>query len=95
MVARSAGLRLVTPAARAVWGLETVLAPVDGDAEALGTLTVYDEGFPARPAGNEPPAEDNGAHESIRRLDVYLEHLRVFFEEGRIIQACEGACDPH
>ncbi len=94
MVARSAGLRLVAPSAKPVWGLETVEAPPDGDAEALGTLTVYDEALEPAPVGNQPPEEDNGAHETIRHLESYFEHMRVFLEEGRVIQVCDGPCDP-
>jgi hypothetical protein len=55
---------------------------------------VYDENYPALPEGNVPPAEDNGAHETIRLTEAYKEQMGTFLETGRIVQVCDGACDP-
>lgn len=90
MVARTAGVALVTPSARPIWGLEEVGTSPDVD----GALFVYDEGYPPLPEGNVAPAEDNGAHATIRELDAYLEQVGAFLQDGTIAQVCDGPCDP-
>jgi hypothetical protein len=92
-VARSAGLDLVVPTTRDVWGLPTVEAPMPDGVEVAGALLIYDEGFVPETT-NVPPAEDNGAHESIRYLDAYTVSVGHFLETGRVVQACDGPCDP-
>jgi pimeloyl-ACP methyl ester carboxylesterase len=89
--ARTAGVPLMTPAPYDIEGLDTVAAPEPGVAAAL---LVYDENYPALPEGNVPPAEDNGAHETIRLTEAYKEQMGTFLETGRIVQVCDGACDP-
>lgn len=93
-VARAAGIPLVTPSARDVWGLDTVTAPPPGRQDLPAAMFVYDEGYPAGPEGNVPPSVDNGAHETIRDLTVYREQVGAFLEDGTIVQVCDGACDP-
>lgn len=92
-VARAAGIPLVVPSARDVWGLETLDASQAGVDVPAG-LVIYDEGYPAQPVGNVAPLSDNGAHESIRDLLSYRENVGRFLETGNIVQACDGACDP-
>ena len=36
----------------------------------------------------------NGAHGSVRELDVYKVHIARFIEDGALVQVCDGACDP-
>ena len=55
---------------------------------------MYDEGYAPLPAGNLSPTDDNGAHETIRDLTSYLEQVPTFLEDGRIVQVCDGPCDP-
>lgn len=93
-VARQAGIPLVVPSPVEIWGLDTIEAPAPAGASAAGALFVYDEGYPPLPAGNVPPPDDNGAHGSVRSLDVYQEHVTTFLETGAIVQVCDGACDP-
>ncbi len=92
-VARAAGIPLVVPSAREVWGLETLDASADGVDVPAG-LVIYDEGYPRQEPGNVAPLQDNGAHETIRDLLSYRENVGLFLETGDIVQVCEGACDP-
>lgn len=93
-VARSAGVPLVTPSPLDVWGLETVTAAPPGRADLSAALVIYDEGYDPLPEGNVPPPEENGAHDSVRRLQVYKDNVGAFLEDGTVLQVCEGACDP-
>ena len=94
--ARSAGVSLVTPSPKAIYGLDTVAAPPPGGAPAAtkGALIVYDEQVSAPPTGNVPPPVDNGTHGHVRKLEVYMKHVAAFVEQGRLVQLCDGPCDP-
>ena len=83
-VARAGDIPLVVPTPRDVW---------DG-ADVPAALFIYDEGYPPLPDGNDPPPEDNGAHETVVDLDSYLTQVGAFLEHGTIAQVCDGACDP-
>jgi len=95
-VARTAGVPLLTPSPKEIWGLETVEAPLSPElASALpSALTVYDEMVAPYPGGNIAPLEDNGTHGTVRALDVYQRQLIDFITKGELNQLCEGACDP-
>lgn len=90
-VVRTAQIPVVTPSTVVPWGVEQVTAPEPGGNAAM---LVYDEGYPPLPEGNLPPATDNGAHETIRGLEAYKQQMGTFLETGRIVQVCDGACDP-
>lgn len=92
MVARTSGVPMVVPSPVDIWGLETV-SPQEA-ADLPGALVVYDEMLEPRPQGNVAPKEDNGAHESIRRLQVYKKNVAAFLNDGKLVQVCDGACDP-
>jgi hypothetical protein len=48
---------------------------------------------PAPPDGNTPAAEDNGAHEAIRRLvDLEAQLSSFFAPTGKVTQTCTGPC---
>lgn len=92
-VARAAGFPLVTPSPREVWGLEEVTAPApDGTPDNAG-FVIYDLGLPPLPEGNVAP-EENGAHADVRLLEDYRAQMGTFLESGKIVQTCDGACDP-
>lgn len=93
-VAREGGFKQVTPAVRPVWGLDPLPAEAPLGLPARAGYVQFDEGYPALPTGNLPPDSDNGAHETVRALTAYRELIRDFVEDGRIIQRCDGACDP-
>jgi len=92
-MARTAQIPLITPSPYEVWGLDTLSAEPPDGADSNSALIIYDEGYPPLPEGNIPP-EENGAHGSVRELDVYVEQVGTFLETGTIVQVCDGACDP-
>jgi hypothetical protein len=85
---------MVTPSPVAVPLLRTVAAVGGTPISESVAMVVYDEGVDKPPSGNLSAQEDNGTHETIRDLDVYVEQLGHFLETGEILQLCEGACDP-
>ncbi len=89
-IARTADVPAFSPNTLEPFGIDTL--PTE---EYMGqaAMYIYDEGYAPLPVTNTPPTE-NGAHGSVRELDVYKEHLTAFIETGRIIYSCEGACDP-
>jgi hypothetical protein len=93
-VARAGDIPVVTPTPREVWGLEPITAEPPDGTDRNAALLIYDEGYEALASGNLPPPEDNGAHATVRKLEVYLEHVGAFMEDGTIAQFCDGACDP-
>ena len=93
-VARTAGVSLVTPSARDIWGLQTVEAAPPLGADVNSAMFVYDMQLPANPEGNVPPPEDNGSHRDVRDQVSYFEQVGAFLETGAIVQVCDGACDP-
>ena len=93
-VARAGDIPIVTPTPREVWGLEAITAEPPDGTDRNAALLIYDEGYAPIPSGNLPPVEDNGAHATVRKLEVYLEHVGAFMEDGTIAQFCDGTCDP-
>jgi hypothetical protein len=94
-VVRTAGLPLVTPAPKAIPGLQALPAPPPAGApDAPGALFVYDQKVEPNPSGNLPPSRDNGTHEAFRELDAYKRQVAAFVESGKLVQLCTGACDP-
>jgi pimeloyl-ACP methyl ester carboxylesterase len=96
-VARTADIPLVTPSPKTIYGLRTTTAPQpDGAASDVpAVLFVYDEKVTPYPAGNIPPATDNNTHGTVCKLDVYKKTSAAFIEKGKLIQFCDGACDPN
>jgi len=95
-VARTAGVKLITPSAKKVYGLDSVTAPVPAGAPATvkGAMFVYDEKVTPSPKTNVPPAKDNKTHGTVRELSVYEKQVYDFLELGKFVQYCTGACDP-
>lgn len=91
---RSAGIPLVTPSPKPIWGLDTVDASSLDDPELAAVFHVYDEHVEAPPQGNLPPDEDNGTHGSVPKSAPLQESWYQFIEHGRFVQVCDGACDP-
>lgn len=93
-VARTAGTPLVVPAPVSIPGLPTVTAEGPDGAAVNQALLVYAEDVDPPPPGNQPPPEDNGTHDHVRALEAYQQQVGEFLETGRIVQVCDGACDP-
>ncbi len=91
---RTAGVPLITPSIRAVWGLETLAAP--GPPGGRG-LFQFDTGAPRPPEGNRPAPETppQSAHTDVRATPQCLDQLEAFFApgaEGTIVDPCGGPC---
>lgn len=88
VMARGFGLPLVEPAARPVWGLEPLVAPVDG-----GALVELDWGVD-EPVEAVPCDIETNTHGGPFRSAQAREQLALFLETGLVEQTCDGACDP-
>ncbi len=95
-VARSAGVPMITPSPKKIYGLATITAasPAGAPTGTKAAMYVYDEKVTPSPSINIPPKKDNGTHGTVRKLSVYQQHVSTFLETGAFIQRCKGACDP-
>ncbi|TNE92370.1 MAG: hypothetical protein EP330_01580 [Deltaproteobacteria bacterium] len=93
MVARSGEIPLVSPSPREVYGLDELVITAPSQDEVAG-LYVYDEGFEPLPLDNVTPLEENGTHDTVRKLQSYIDQLGPFLEDGTFTYTCEGSCDP-
>jgi len=41
------------------------------------------------------PLENTPVHESVRQQPSVLRQLKAFFDDGQIVQTCDGVCDPN
>lgn len=83
MVARTMGIPVIEPSVRVPYGLEAMPAPL-----ASG-MVIYDEHpSPLPPAGNVPPAEDNGTHSGIHERGAVLRQAMGFLLGGQIVNEC-------
>lgn len=105
MLARTMEIPVLKPPVYPVFGLEEVEGPIDGSAltqwNPMGMKNIQIEEKILEECGPYPPEEntalvqDNCAHEAIRRLSALRKQLKEFFKpDGKIVQTCEGICDP-
>jgi hypothetical protein len=89
--ARALGLKHLKPVSRDIPGLEQVNSPYDGSA-----LVEFDFGINPLPGIlASPPQEENPVHEGVRKLDAVNKQIDMFFNpDGKIVQTCDGVCDP-
>ncbi|MEC7946716.1 MAG: hypothetical protein VX265_04050 [Myxococcota bacterium] len=87
MQARNFGARLISPAARPVYGLEEVASPYTGSA-----LVEWSFSDSSEPRIAEPADPDADPHECVRRLPEAQSQVVHFIETGEVIQTCEGVC---
>lgn len=90
LLARLYDARLVEPATREVYGLETAPAPLR-DANAYQEV---DYGVAPREHTHRPASSETDTHELPRRQQTMQDQSWHFFETGEIIAPCDGACDP-
>ena len=90
LLARIVDAKLVQPALRPVWGLESATAPFTGQ----NAYVEFDFGVPIDTTGNHPESNDTDTHELPRRNAKAQAQLWHFLETGEVIQTCDGACDP-
>lgn len=89
---RAAGIGLLTPAPREIYGLDTLTAPVDNATVEVDFMLEQEPGIDAA-----LPTEDelNGVHEDVRRNAKIKEQIDLFFQpNGQIEHTCDGPCDP-
>ena len=85
VMARAYGAKLVDEPVRPVYGLETAASGFAGSA-----LVEWDYGL-EEPVTNTPPEGDD-PHEWPRREEASFSQLKSFFEDGEVVNYCDGAC---
>jgi hypothetical protein len=85
--ARTMGIPVLGPTPVEPWGLTVQPSPLPGGS----ALVIMDGGAPPPPAANLPP-EDHDMHNLTRRQPATRRQIKEFFETGRIVNECAGAC---
>ncbi|MCA9666071.1 MAG: hypothetical protein KC503_10800 [Myxococcales bacterium] len=93
-VVRSAGIPLVTPSPKQIFGLQTITADPPNGADVPAAFFVYDEKVTPSPTTNEPPAADNKTHGTVGDVTALRQQIIELFDNGKLVQLCTGACDP-
>ena len=90
-IARTAGLQMLSPGVKTIYGLPMAAAPLDS------AYTLWEVHANPLPDGtNVPPAHDNCTHEAVRRIPEAIEQKRRFLRPGgKVEQTCMGTCDFH
>ncbi len=89
-MARTVGAKLMTPAARPIWGIPEQPYPFEGSG-----LVEFDTQAAAAPKTNvAPPPADVDPHNVVRHLDAAQKMADTFFRTGKITATCDGKCDP-
>jgi hypothetical protein len=83
--ARGIGAKLLEPAAREIWGLETMQSGEVGSA-----LVEWDYGLDV-PFESIPPAGED-PHSRPRKDVAGQDQLHHFFQTGEVVNFCEGSC---
>lgn len=94
LLARAAGVPLLTPSPRPVWGLAQAppMTPAD---EGLILVDFQLKTVPGIECRLPTEAEKNNVHEGVRRNPRIQRQLDAFFRPaGRIEHPCDGPCDP-
>jgi hypothetical protein len=89
--ARAAGVPQLEDGSEPIFGLPRVAPPHEGSA-----LATYDFGHDPRAMNGQAtlPASENEVHDGVRQLDAALAQMRAFFDQGVVVHACQGRCDP-
>jgi hypothetical protein len=91
MGARIADMPQLVPTMHEIWGVEDApTEPFDGSA-----IQYWDCGDEPLDPGNNPPEEDNTAHDCVRRLVAAKNQMDAFWQpDGQVVNFCDGECDP-
>jgi hypothetical protein len=87
VMARSVGAKSVTPAVRAIWGIEEAAAPYSGSA-----IVEFDFGLPPAPIENVPMDIGNDPHGKPRDLPEAQDQMITFLRTGVVENTCGGPC---
>jgi hypothetical protein len=90
LLARLYQAKLVAPAPRPVFGLETLAPPFSG----LNAYQEIDYGVAPRSRTNRPASQETDTHGKPRKTPKIQDQGFHFLETGEVIQTCEGVCDP-
>ncbi|MBI2395391.1 MAG: hypothetical protein HYV09_37825 [Deltaproteobacteria bacterium] len=83
--------KLMTPAARPVWGIPEQAYPFEGGSG----LIEFDTNTAEAPKTNIPPEKSgDDPHGVIRKLNAAQKMADTFFRTGKIVATCDGKCDP-
>jgi hypothetical protein len=89
IMVRTMGIAQLTPVVKSYYNVPEMAAPFDGSA-----MHESDEGDPAIPIGNIPPA-DNNAHGAMRGRPAIQAEINAFLQTGGNVQNfCTGSCNP-
>jgi hypothetical protein len=89
IMVRTMGIPQLTPVIKSYYNIPELAAPFDGSA-----MHESDEGDPAIPIGNIPPA-DNNAHGAMRARAAIQAEIDQFLRTGGNVQNfCTGPCNP-
>jgi hypothetical protein len=92
ILARSMGVSQIGPADHTVFGLPQVVSPTTSSVLAQYRLPAYD--MPLPPAGDIPPATDNGVHYDMNFLPNVQQQLAELWFDALVQQYCKGPCQP-
>lgn len=104
MLARTMGIPALKPLVYPIFGIEEIETPLESALtqwnpmgiknQQVGDMFIEECGeYP--PEGNTSLINDNCSHEAIRRLPALRRQLKEFFKpDGKILQTCDGICDP-
>ena len=90
LLARLYKAKLIAPATRPVFGLETTSPPLSG----ANAYVEVDYGVPPRPKTNRPAKSETDTHGFPRKEATMQDQAWHFFETGEVIATCQGPCDP-
>jgi len=92
LLGRAVGVKHLTPAPRAIAGLDDVTGPYSGSA-----LVEFDFGIDPLPSETaQPSLDDTPAHDGVRHSPAGQEQIDRFFRpNGTIESTCDGPCDPN
>ncbi len=85
ILGRALDAKLMQPAVRPVWGLETAEYPYEGNA-----VVEYDFLHPDNPDPLRPPPDENDTHGDLRKLPQGQRQMMHFLETGEVIDTCDG-----
>ncbi len=89
VMARSLGLPLLSPTARVVWGLTQKPAPLDSAIVEFDFHQALPDLLPV------PVKDGNMVHGAVRELTASKSQVNQFLvPDGKVVQTCDGACDP-
>lgn len=92
ILARAMGIKLMTPAFYAPYGLQEVTGPTTESCLTQFRMDGWD--MPEPPDENIPPDAENNVHHDMNFLPKAHEQIASIFFSGVVSMPCEDSCDP-